>query len=115
LATDTAIQTTTDLSACSDALLADERIGHALSAQDNAAGAGTIPTPLINLKARMNAVERGLIEWAVGVAKGNKAAAARILTIGRTTLVEKMRKHGMPLNPPSGDARVQMLEMYPDY
>jgi len=47
------------------------------------------------LRARMEAVERGLILQALQAANGNKAAAARALGVGRVTLYEKLARYGL--------------------
>jgi DNA-binding NtrC family response regulator len=47
------------------------------------------------LKARVEAYERGLIVAARAAAKGNRSEAARLLDIGRVTLHDKLRKHGL--------------------
>ncbi len=59
--------------------------------------AGEMPTTLprdgLDLKAHLNALERSFIEQALADADGVVAHAAKRLRMGRTTLVEKMRKH----------------------
>lgn len=58
----------------------------------------------INLRGGLNDILRGLekklITEALKIGGGNKAEAARLLQIQRTSLVEKMRWHGMKLNTP---------------
>jgi sigma-54 specific flagellar transcriptional regulator A len=49
----------------------------------------------IDLKGRIVALERGLIEQALAKADGVVAEAARLLSIQRTTLIEKMNKYGI--------------------
>ncbi len=60
---------------------------------------GEMLTPLprdgLDLKAHLNALERAFIEQALEEAKGVVAHAAKRLRMGRTTLVEKIRKHGI--------------------
>ena len=43
----------------------------------------------------MNAYERGVLVAAIESAGGNRKDAAKALGIGRATLYEKLRKHGM--------------------
>ncbi|MBV1860492.1 MAG: sigma-54 dependent transcriptional regulator [Nannocystaceae bacterium] len=47
------------------------------------------------LKARMDAFERELLERALAQADGNRTEAAKSLGIGRATLHDKLRKHGL--------------------
>lgn len=47
------------------------------------------------LKERMDAYERQLLEEALAAADGNRTEAARALGIGRATLHDKLRKHGL--------------------
>ncbi|MGE0622075.1 MAG: sigma-54 dependent transcriptional regulator [Pseudomonadales bacterium] len=49
----------------------------------------------VDLKDHLQQVERKLIEQALARSHGVVAEAARMLRIGRTTLVEKIRKHGL--------------------
>ncbi len=55
----------------------------------------TLPRDGLDLKAHLNALERSFIEQALDDAEGVVAHAAKRLRMGRTTLVEKMRKHGI--------------------
>jgi DNA-binding NtrC family response regulator len=55
----------------------------------------TRPAPRAGLKERMAAYERGLIVAALEGARGNRTEAARALDVGRATLHEKLRKHGL--------------------
>ena len=48
-----------------------------------------------DLRLRMAAVERSLIVQALDLSGGVVAQAAKLLGLQRTTLVEKMRKHGL--------------------
>lgn len=50
-------------------------------------------------------VEREFVVEALRQTGGVKARAALLLGINRTTLVEKMRKFGMPLNPSNHRSR----------
>lgn len=52
-----------------------------------------------DLKKFVNRIERRLVVIAMEEAKGNCCHAAKILGLGRTTLVEKRRKFRMGLNP----------------
>jgi sigma-54 specific flagellar transcriptional regulator A len=52
---------------------------------------GDPPAP-IDLPAVLRRVEAGLVAWALERTAGNKAAAAELLCIRRTTLVEKIRR-----------------------
>lgn len=49
----------------------------------------------LTLKRSVAAYERGLIVSALRAAQGNRTAAARALGIGRATLHDKMRRHGI--------------------
>ena len=49
----------------------------------------------IDLRLRMAEVERSLIVQALDLSGGVVARAAKLLGLQRTTLVEKMRKHGL--------------------
>lgn len=51
--------------------------------------------PMINLKSLMEALERQHIASALKAADGVVTEAARLLTLKRTTLIEKMRRHGL--------------------
>jgi two-component system response regulator HydG len=58
--------------------------------------AGAEPAPIqIDLKARVDAYERGLIVAALEAARGNRTNAARNLGINRATLHGKLRKYGL--------------------
>jgi sigma-54 specific flagellar transcriptional regulator A len=60
----------------------------------------TLPEEGLDLRAHLLSIERQLIEQALQRSRGTVAQAARLLNLRRTTLVEKMRKLGMPA---SGD------------
>ncbi len=47
------------------------------------------------LEHRLAAYERGLLVEAIDAADGNRSEAAKLLGIGRATLYEKLRKHGL--------------------
>ncbi|MFT3925095.1 MAG: sigma-54 dependent transcriptional regulator [Myxococcales bacterium] len=47
------------------------------------------------LEHRLLAYERGLLVEAIDAADGNRSEAAKLLGIGRATLYEKLRKHGL--------------------
>ena len=51
----------------------------------------------IDMVAAINEIEKRMIGEALQLAGGVKARAAVMLSINRTTLVEKMRRLGMPL------------------
>jgi two-component system response regulator HydG len=51
--------------------------------------------PRLGLRERMDAYERGLLVAALEAARGNRSETARQLAIGRATLHEKMKKHGL--------------------
>ena len=55
----------------------------------------------IDLRAEIARCERALIVEALERTQGNKCQAARLLGLNRTTFIEKMRKYGFALNPPS--------------
>ena len=56
-------------------------------------GTITIPEDGINLKEALERLERQLIRQALVRSEGNKAAAAELLGINRTTLVEKLKRN----------------------
>ena len=56
----------------------------------------------VDLKAHLQQIERDLIEHALDQANGVVAEAARMLNLGRTTLVEKIRKYDLD----NGSSRV---------
>jgi sigma-54 dependent transcriptional regulator, flagellar regulatory protein len=60
-----------------------------------AASESVLPEEGIDLRTHLAAIERRLIEQALGRTDGIVAHAARLLNLRRTTLVEKMRKLGM--------------------
>jgi DNA-binding NtrC family response regulator len=49
----------------------------------------------LGLRERMGRFERGLIAEAMESCQGNQSAAARLLGIGRVTLIEKLKRHGL--------------------
>ncbi len=61
------------------------------------------PVPLLELKNRMDAYERGLILSALETAKGNRSLAARTLGINRATLHGKLRKYGLTESEPDSE------------
>jgi two-component system response regulator HydG len=61
---------------------------------DPATPANALPAPA-KFKEQVAAFERGLIVAALDAAKGNQSEAARLLEIGRATLQDKLRKHGL--------------------
>jgi len=54
-----------------------------------------IPAEGINMAAAVEAIERAMIIEAMGMAHGVKARAATLLSINRTTLVEKIKRLGL--------------------
>lgn len=54
-----------------------------------------LPPCGMNLKELQDSIEKQLIEQALLFARGNKARAAELLFVNRTTLIAKMHKHGM--------------------
>lgn len=56
---------------------------------------GVEPGPRATLEERLAAYERGLLAGAIDAADGNRTEAAKALGIGRATLYEKLRKHGI--------------------
>jgi sigma-54 dependent transcriptional regulator, flagellar regulatory protein len=64
-------------------------------ADASAASEWILPEKGIDLRAHLAAIERRLIEQALGRTGGVVAHAALLLNLRRTTLVEKMRKLGM--------------------
>jgi sigma-54 specific flagellar transcriptional regulator A len=90
-----------------DALLESEEtraleaaaLAQAVATQANATDvevAAELPAAGLDLRAHMLAIERQLVEKALARADGVVAHAARLLCLRRTTLVEKLRKLGMP-------------------
>jgi len=61
----------------------------------SAAAPVSLPASGLDLRAHLLAIERGLIEQALQRANGTVAHAARLLSLRRTTLVEKLRKLGI--------------------
>ena len=66
----------------------DGRIGGDALAESATPGPG-------NLRAQVEAFERGLIEQALRAAGGNHSEAARRLATSRVTLLDKLKKHGL--------------------
>ena len=62
---------------------------------DLAQGGLTFPEEGVKLKDHLIEIERGLIQQALNKTKGNVSQAARLLTLQRTTLIEKINKHGL--------------------
>ncbi|MBI5327215.1 MAG: sigma-54-dependent Fis family transcriptional regulator [Deltaproteobacteria bacterium] len=72
--------------------------------KERAALSFEIPDNGVNLPAMVETLENGLIEKALNRAGGVKSKAAELLSINRTTLIEKMKKKGLlkpPLTQPS--------------
>lgn len=53
----------------------------------------------LGLDAMLSEIERGMILKAIVECGGNKAEAARLLKVRRTTLIEKCKRLGIPLKP----------------
>ena len=74
--------------------VSDEFVDQLLSAAETRLPCGgALPGGRIDLKDHLSAIEMGLIRKALEEADGTVAAAARLLNIRRTTLVEKLRKY----------------------
>ena len=58
-----------------------------------------LPSGGLDLQSHLSAIEVGLIRQALEKAEGTVAEAARLLRMRRTTLVEKLRKHGLSASP----------------
>jgi len=58
-------------------------------------GDGTVINVRATLEERLSAYERGLLVEAIDAADGNRSEAAKTLGIGRATLYEKLKKHGV--------------------
>jgi len=71
-----------------------------------------LPEEGLDLRAHLLAIERQLIEQALGRSGGTVAQAARLLNLRRTTLVEKMRKLSMNFAGP-GDTTHE-IELSPE-
>jgi len=90
-----------------DAAVIEVLEGAQLAAESDAAGATDAATAMLasadvqlpaeglDLRAYLTAIERQLIEQALGRTNGTVAHAARLLNLRRTTLVEKLRKLGI--------------------
>ena len=69
---------------------------HELDASLLPGAADTVGQPQqATLEERLNAYERGILVEAIEAADGNRTEAARVLGIGRATLYEKLKKHGL--------------------
>jgi len=55
---------------------------------------GTAATP-ISLDDRLRELEASLITWALGVCRGNKSKAARLLQVKRSTLGDRINRCGL--------------------
>ncbi len=67
--------------------------GRILSAKPRPVGAIDLPEDGIDLKEALERMEQSLIRQALARAEGNKAAAAALLGLNRTTLVEKLKRN----------------------
>ncbi len=59
----------------------------------------------IDLEAHLRGIERTLICQALFMTKGNKALAAKLLKINRTTLVMRVRRYGIGETAENSDAQ----------
>lgn len=66
--------------------------------------AAALPEEGIDLDAYLGHLARSLIEQAVARTPGNHAAAARLLRLNRTTLVERLKRFGHALGEPPREA-----------
>ncbi len=60
-----------------------------------AQGGGPFPEEGLQLKQHLLDIERNLIRHALSSAEGNVSKTARLLNLQRTTLIEKINKHGL--------------------
>lgn len=60
-----------------------------------AQGGGAFPEEGLQLKQHLLDIERNLIRHALSTAAGNVSKTARLLNLQRTTLIEKINKHGL--------------------
>jgi sigma-54 specific flagellar transcriptional regulator A len=60
-----------------------------------ATGHGTLPAEGFDLKEYLARIEREMIETALADSNGVVQHAAELLGVGRTTLVEKIRRHNI--------------------
>jgi sigma-54 specific flagellar transcriptional regulator A len=60
-----------------------------------AQGGGMFPEEGVQLKQHLLDIERNLIRHALASAEGNVSKTARLLNLQRTTLIEKISKHGL--------------------
>ena len=60
-----------------------------------AQGGQNFPDEGVKLKDHLLEIERGLIKQALNKASGNVSQTARLLGLQRTTLIEKINKHGL--------------------
>jgi len=63
-----------------------------------AQGGGIFPEEGLQLKQHLLDIERNLIRHALNNASGNVSKTARMLNLQRTTLIEKINKHGLADN-----------------
>jgi len=55
-----------------------------------------VPAQGLNMPATIDAIERAMIGQALAICSGVKSRAAALLGLNRTTLVEKIKRHGLP-------------------
>ena len=63
---------------------------------DDSGGQVTLPEEGLDLKSTVAQLERDLIRQALKRSSGNKAQAANLLGMNRTTLVEKLKREPLP-------------------
>jgi sigma-54 specific flagellar transcriptional regulator A len=74
--------------------VAENNIDYALTPPPGSGRTAPKDAP-IDLKAQIEGIELERIQTALGRADGVISEAARLLTLKRTTLIEKMRKYGV--------------------
>ncbi len=78
------------------------RYGGATSHAARSAPAVNLPAEGLSLKETLDRLERDYIQEALTRANGNRAQAASLLGLNRTTLVEKLRRMSEAAHPPGG-------------
>jgi DNA-binding NtrC family response regulator len=71
----------------------------------------------MDLNATMDQIELGFISEALKRSDFSKTKAAKLLGINRTTLIQKLKKHGIPLNAPvqKGRANIRVTPVLPPW
>ena len=81
------------------AFIHDEQLNHEVEQTILLAqGGGVFPEEGLQLKQHLLDIERNLIRHALSNASGNVSKTARMLNLQRTTLIEKINKHGLADN-----------------